>query len=68
MVFAMHANGQGMKLMLDLGANPGAVDTIGRTALHYLVQADQTGEVTEWLLTGGGDDFDLNARSRGQET
>ena len=33
------------------------MDSIGRTMLHYLVQVDQTGEATTWVLeTYGGDD------------
>ena len=37
--------------MLEWGANLGTADSMGRAALHYLVQVDATGEGTAWLLS-----------------
>ena len=52
--------------MLEWGACLGQTDFMGRTALHYLVQVDSTGEGTEWLL--GLDNlketYDVNAMSQ----
>ena len=49
--------------MLEWGGNLGATDTMGRTALHYLVQVDATGEGTQWLLSLENlkETFDVNA-------
>ena len=49
--------------MLEWGSNLGAVDTMGRTALHYLVQVDTTGEGTQWLLSLDNlkETYDVNA-------
>ena len=41
MIFAQCANSEGIDLMLKAGANQGVIDKNGRTALHYLVQADK---------------------------
>ena len=37
--------------LLKLGASARAVDGIGRTALHYLVQTDKDGSGTNWFLS-----------------
>ena len=51
MLFCQALNLQGVQQMLEWGSNLGTVDSMGRTALHYLVQVDATGEGTQWLLS-----------------
>ena len=37
-------------MMLKLGSNPNAIDSFGRTTLHFLCEADTKGEVLPWLI------------------
>ena len=44
-------------------------DCMGRTALHYLVQTDITGQILEWLLANPvAAEIDLNAMTNGGVT
>ena len=56
--------------MLEWGANLAAVDSMNRTALHYLVQVDATGEGTAWLLSLENlkESYDVNAATCGGVT
>ena len=49
--------------MLEWGAQLGTGDSMKRTALHYLVQVDTTGEGTAWLLSLENlkETYDVNA-------
>ena len=49
--------------MLENGANLNARDILGRSMLHYLVQSDNTGEATEWLINQTGEALDIDART-----
>ena len=44
-------NFDGVKYLLKYNANLDNSDCIGRTALHFIVQADIDGKFTEWLLS-----------------
>ena len=69
-LFTMAKNRQGIKQMLDWGANINATTCINRTALHYIVRVDETGELTKWLLSHEKvkKKCDVNAQTIGRET
>ena len=50
MLFIVDQNLQGIQFMLEKGASLDAVDTTGRTALHYIMQIETAGEIMEWIL------------------
>lgn len=66
---ALHAviNPKKVDLLLDLGANPNAVDYLGRTPLHIhaIDDSDEGGEICEMLLNAGADPFikDINGET-----
>ena len=62
MYFCLDLNCESAQAMIEWGASLTAVDSIGRTPLHYVVQNDMTGEATEWLLQYGADG--VNAMSK----
>ena len=66
MLFCQSLNLQGVQQMLEWGAVLGQTDHMGRTALHYLVQVDATGEGTQWLLSLENlkETYDVNAMSQ----
>ena len=37
--------------MLKIGANPNAIDLIGRTTLHFLCVADHEGVIVPWITS-----------------
>ena len=51
MLYVISLNLAGAQMMLKLGGNPNAIDSIGRTTLHYLSLADQKGEIIPWLTS-----------------
>lgn len=61
MLYAEALNCVGIKFLIDNGANIDAKDSQGRTMLHYLVQNDDSGEATEWLLKNYEDNININA-------
>ena len=65
MLFCQQLNLQGVQQMLEWGSQLGAGDSMNRTALHYLVQVDATGEGTQWLLSLENlkETYDVNAQS-----
>ena len=54
--------------MLEMNASLKSVDKRGRTALHYLVENDISGDLTEWLISLKRNDLDVNAASIGGHT
>ena len=56
--------------MLDCGAIINSTDSTERTALHYLVKVDETGEFTKWLMSleKVKSKINVNAVTRGNET
>ena len=59
--FACNLNRDGVEMMLELGASLAVGDKIGRTILHYLAQLDETGDLTEWLISQKRSDLNVNA-------
>ena len=48
---------------MAVGADINAVDSFGRNMLHYLVQEDESGQATEWVLESYGDVIDVDAKT-----
>ena len=63
MYFCLNKNLDSIREVLEWGAQLSAVDVIGRTPLHYLVQVDSTGEASKWLFAFEQlkDMYDVNA-------
>ena len=51
MLYTMSLNLAGAQMMLKLGGNPNAIDSIGRTTLHFLCLADHEGQIIPWLTS-----------------
>ena len=78
MTLAMNGNSQGFQMLTDgeldevnfTPAKWDIRDSMGRTALHYLVQSDVTGEVLQWLLDKRSEEFviDVDAMTNGGVT
>ena len=50
MQYASALNLASAQMMLRLGSNPNAIDSFGRTTLHYLCQADVDAKILPWLI------------------
>ena len=49
--------------MMACGSDINAVDSFGKNMLHYLVQNDESGQATEWVLESYGDVIDVDGKT-----
>ena len=63
MIYAQNLNCEGIQFLMQSGANINVVDSFGRNMLHYLVQNDESGQGTEWLLKSYGDVIDVDGKT-----
>ena len=63
MIYATNLNCEGIEFLMACGSDINAVDSLGRNMLHYLVQNDESGQATEWVLEFYGDVIDVDAKT-----